>query len=136
MRPCSPRGGADFGRASEALARVWGGFRTGQVFRAGALDMLRSGLHLLLSLVSGGWLLPMPRSLLDNSPLGALLAREIDFEALAESVAAGRPDSVAITVTSLGRAESVTFVQSSRPFAAWERVGRRGGSPRNSTWTT
>src|SRR5688572_15485235 len=58
-------GGADFGRASAALERVWGGFRTGQVFRAGTLDMLRSGLHLLLALVSGGWLLPMPRSLLD-----------------------------------------------------------------------
>ena len=119
-------GAADFGRGSEALARVWGGFRTGQVFRAGALDMLRSGLHLLFSLVSGGWLLPMPRSLLDNSPLRALLTREIDFEALARAVAAGRPDSVAVTAASIGHAESVTFVQSSRPFAAWERVGRRG----------
>ena len=123
-------GAADFGRASDALARVWGGFRTGQVFRAGALDMLRSGLHLLLSLVSGGWLLPMPRSLLDNSPLRALLTREIDFEALARSVAAGRPDSVAVTVTSVGQAQSVTFVQSSQPFAAWERVGRRGAPAR------
>ncbi len=123
-------GAADFCQASEALARVWGGFRTNQVFRASTHDMLRSGLHLLLALVSGGWLLPMPRSLLDNSPLGALLAREIDFEALACAVAAGRPDSLAVTVTSLDRAESVTFVQSSRPFAAWERVGRRGAPAR------
>jgi NTE family protein len=119
-------GGADFGRASAALERVWGGFRTGQVFRAGTIDMLRSGLHLLFALVSGGWLLPMPRSLLDNSPLGALLAREVDFAALARAVAAGRPDSVAVTAASLGDAESVTFVQTSRPFSAWERVGRRG----------
>lgn len=119
-------GAADFGRASEALARVWGGFRTGQVFRAGTLDMLRSGLHLLLALVSGGWLLPMPRSLLDNSPLAALLAREVDFAALARAVAAGRPESVAVTATSLNDAESVTFVQTSRPFSAWEHVGRRG----------
>ena len=119
-------GAADFGRASEALERVWGGFRTGQVFRAGTLDMLRSGLHLLLALVSGGWLLPMPRSLLDNSPLAALLAREVDFDALARGVAAGRPESVAVTATSLNDAESVTFVQTSRPFSAWERVGRRG----------
>ena len=119
-------GAADFGRASESLARVWGGFRTGQVFRAGKLDMLRSGLHLLLALVSGGWLLPMPRSLLDNSPLRALLAREVDFGALARAIAAGRPDSVAVTATSLGGGESVTFVQTSRDFDAWERVGRRG----------
>ncbi|MBM4218454.1 MAG: patatin-like phospholipase family protein [Gammaproteobacteria bacterium] len=119
-------GAADFVRASEALARVWGGFRTGQVFRAGTLDMLRSGLHLLLALVSGGWLLPMPRSLLDNSPLGALLAREVNFGALARAVTAGRPDSVAVTATSLSDAESVTFVQTSRPFSSWEHVGRRG----------
>jgi NTE family protein len=119
-------GAADFGRAGEALARVWGGFRTGQVFRAGTLDMLRSGLHLLLALVSGGWLLPMPRSLLDNSPLRALLAREVDFAALARAVAARRPDSVAVTATSLSNAESVTFVQTSRTFSSWEHVGRRG----------
>jgi NTE family protein len=119
-------GAADFGQAGAALARVWGGFRTGQVFRAGTRDMLRSGLRLLLALVSGGWLLPMPRSLLDNSPLGELLAREIDFAALARAVAAGRPDSIAVTAASVSDSESVTFVQTSRPFAAWERVGRRG----------
>jgi NTE family protein len=119
-------GGADFGRASAALARVWGGFHTSRVFRAGMLDMLRAGLHLVLALVSGGWLLPMPRSLLDNSPLRRLLEREVDFAALGRAVAAACPDSVALTATSLSGAESVTFVQSSRPFAAWQRVGRRG----------
>ena len=123
-------GAADFAQASAALARVWGGFRTGQVFRAGRLDMLRSGTHLLLALLSGGWMLPMPRSLFDNSPLRALLAREVDFAALSRSVAAGRPDSVAVTATSLSHAESVTFVESSRNFAPWDRAGRRGASVR------
>ncbi len=123
-------GAADFAQASAALARVWGGFRSGQVFRAGTLDMLRSGLHLLLALVSGGWLLPMPRSLLDNSPLRALLAREVDFAALSRFVAAGRPDSVAVTATSLSHAESVTFVESSRRFEPWDRAGRRGAGTR------
>ena len=90
--------------------------------------MLRSGLHLLLALVSGGWLLPMPRSLLDNSPLRALLAREVDFAALSRFVAAGRPDSVAVTATSLSHAESVTFVESSRRFDALGSR-RRGAAP-------
>ena len=72
----------DFGRGAAELARVWGGFRVGQVFRAGTLDMLRSGLHLVLALASGGWLLPVPRALLDNAPLRALLARNIDFARL------------------------------------------------------
>ena len=121
-------GAADFGQASAALARVWGGFRIAQVFRAGTLDMLRSGLQLALALVSGGWLLPMPRSLLDNSPLRALLEREVDFAALARSVAAGRPDAVAVTATSLTGGASVTFVETSRPFVPWERAARRGAA--------
>ncbi len=119
-------GGADFNAASVALARVWGGFRIGQVFRAGTLDMLRAGLHLVLALASGGWLLPMPRSLLDNSPLRELLGREVDFASLGRALASGRPDALAVTATSLTGGGSVTFVASGRPFAAWDRAGRRG----------
>ena len=118
--------GANFARAAAELARVWGGFRTGQVFRAGALDMLRSGLHLFAALLTGGWLLPMPRALLDSAPLGALLRKNIDFGAMRRNVAAGHPDSMAVTATSLTAGESVTFVETSRPFDSWERAGRRG----------
>jgi NTE family protein len=121
-------GGANFADGCTALARVWGGFRVGEVFRAGTLDMLRPGLQLVLALVSGGWLLPMPRSLLDNSPLRALLEREVDFAALARSIAAGRPDAVAVTATSLGGGASVTFVESSRLFTPWDRAARRGAA--------
>jgi NTE family protein len=122
--------GQDMGAAAADLERVWGGFRTGQVFRAGQLDMLRSGLQLFAALLTGGWLQRMPRSLFDSSPLRALLARSIDFDVLARNVAAGRPDSLAVTATSLSAAESVTFVQTSRPFEPWERVSRRGVAAR------
>lgn len=118
--------GDDFSRAAAELARVWGGFRTGQVFRAGTLDMLRSGLHLFAALLTGGWLLPMPRALLDSAPLAALLRKNVDFGGLRRNVAAGHPDSVAVTTTSLSANESVTFVETSRPFEPWERAGRRG----------
>lgn len=118
--------GGDFDRAARELVRVWGGFRTGQVFRAGAHDMLRSGLHLFAALLTGGWLLPMPRALLDSAPLGKLLRKNIDFDALRRNVAAGHPDSIAVTTTSLSAGESVTFVETSRPFDSWERAGRRG----------
>ena len=122
--------GRDFGDAATDLERVWGGFRTGQVFRAGASDMLSSGLHLFAALLTGGWLLPMPRALLDSGPLRGLLARNIDFDALRRNVAAGCPDSLAVTATSLSSAESVTFVETSLPFEPWERVSRRGVAAR------
>ncbi len=116
----------DIRLATKALARVWGGFHVEQVFRAGATDMLRSGLNLFLALLSGGWLLPMPRALLDNSPLRRLLAHNVDFAGLRRALAAGTTDSVAITATSLTGGESVTFVETSRAFMPWDRAARRG----------
>ena len=112
--------------AAADLARVWGGFRVEQVFRAGALDMIRAGMHLFLALVTGGLVLPMPRAIFDNSPLRELLKKSVDFEQLGRVLARGQPDSLAVTATSLSSGESVTFVQSSRPFRAWQRAGRRG----------
>ncbi len=49
--------------------------------------MLRAGLHWLLSLVSGGLLLPSPRSLFDNAPLRELLHRSIGWRNLRRGVA-------------------------------------------------
>jgi NTE family protein len=119
-------GAADFPRAAAELARVWGAFRVSQVFRSGAVDMLRSGLHLLLALVSGGWLVAVPRSLFDNTPLRALLKREIDFARLSQATRSGALNAIAVTVTGLGGGESVTFIQSAGHFEPWSRAGRRG----------
>ncbi|HEX9706239.1 MAG TPA: patatin-like phospholipase family protein [Steroidobacteraceae bacterium] len=116
----------DVRQATAALVRVWGGFHIEQVFRAGTTDMLRSGLHLFLALFTGGWLLPMPRALLDNSPLRELLANKVDFAGLRRMLESGTTDSVAITATSLTGGESVTFVETARSFMPWDRAARRG----------
>jgi NTE family protein len=119
-------GARDFRRAAAELDRVWSAFRISQVFKSGAVDMLRSGLHLLLALVSGGWLLAVPRALFDNAPLRRLLTREIDFARLSQAISAGALDAIAVTATGLGDGESVTFIQSAQAFAPWNRAGRRG----------
>lgn len=116
----------DAREATTELARVWGDFHVPQVLRAGTLDMLRSGLHLMLSLVSGGWLLPLPLALFDPSPLRELLTRSIDFARVRESIARGMPDSIAVTATNVATGDSVSFVESSRPFAGWDRAARQG----------
>ncbi len=120
----------DAHEATAELARVWGAFRVPQVFRAGQLDMFRSGLHLLLSLVSGGWLLPLPRALFDTMPLRDLLTHSIDFARLRESLARGMPDSIAVTATEILGGDSVTFVETSRAFTGWDRAARRGVAAR------
>ena len=53
------------------LERVWGHFRCEQVYRTDNRTMLKSSLHWLAAIVLGGFLVGMPRSLLDNSPLRA-----------------------------------------------------------------
>jgi NTE family protein len=116
--------------ATADLERVWGEFHVPQVFRAGRLDMLRSGLQLLLALVSGGWLLPMPRALFDTTPLRELLKKSIDFPRLHESLMRGLPDSLAVTATNVTSGESVTFVETSRPFTGWDRAARQGVAAR------
>jgi NTE family protein len=120
----------DLRRATASLTRVWSGFHVEQVFRVGATGMLRSGLHLLLALLTGGWLLPVPRALLDNSPLRELLTKHVDFECLRRALESGTTDSVAITATSLTGGESVAFVETSRAFMPWDRAARRGVAAR------
>src|SRR5689334_24526808 len=61
-------------RAVAGLEDVWAHFRAGQVFRVDPWHMLRSGVHWMLSLLSGGLLLSPPKSMLDNSPLRELLS--------------------------------------------------------------
>jgi NTE family protein len=54
------------------LERVWGNFRCHHVYRTDNLAMLKSSLRWLGAFVTGGTLVRMPRSLLDNSPLREL----------------------------------------------------------------
>ncbi|HWK73777.1 MAG TPA: patatin-like phospholipase family protein, partial [Povalibacter sp.] len=67
------------------LERVWRNFQVNQVFRSDTASMLRSGLHWLLAMMSGGWLLPPPKSLFDNSPLRELLKTQFDFDGVGRS---------------------------------------------------
>jgi len=71
-----------FRAAVHNLERVWRGFHVNQVFRSDARTVLRSGLHWLLALISGGYLARPPRSLLDNEPLAELLKRMVPLARL------------------------------------------------------
>ncbi|HEX2790891.1 MAG TPA: patatin-like phospholipase family protein [Steroidobacteraceae bacterium] len=115
-------------RAIAGLEHVWAHFHVEQVFRVDAGSMLRSGLHWLLSLISGGLLLPPPLALFDNSPLRTLLERHLDWRGLQPSIDAGHLRSLALCATSYGSASSVAFFQGSADTNEWvrqQRVGRR-----------
>jgi NTE family protein len=108
------------------LERVWRNFHVDQVFRADTRSMLRSGLHWALALLSGGWLLPAPRSLLDNTPLRELLERHVNFARIQEALDHGHLEALALSAAAYRRALSVAFYASAHEQAPWLQSWRRG----------
>lgn len=116
-------------RMSEAvgeLERVWANFRVEQVMRADAGSMLRAGLHWMFSMLSGGWLLPPPRSVFDTSPLRDLLQRSIPLERIPASIAAGPIQALAVATTSYSTGRAVAFFEGIPLVQEWSRVRRAG----------
>lgn len=108
------------------LEDVWSNFRSEQVFRTDSWTMLKSSLHWLAAIVLGGYLVGVPRSLLDNSPLAELLSRNIRFPRIQASIDKGYLHAVAVTAASYGSARSVTFFQAVPDRTAWTRTRRCG----------
>ncbi len=108
------------------LDRVWRSFHVGQVFRVDQPTMLRTGAHLLLALASAGLLLSPPPAVFDNTPLRRLLEGRVNFARIRLALDAGHLDALAVTATSLGSGDSVSFVQAANGFEPWMRSGRRG----------
>lgn len=116
----------NFEAAVAHLEEVWSGFHLGQVVRADVGAVLRAGLHWAISLVSGGWLAPPPRSLLDTTPLRRLLARTIPLENIPASIAAGPVQAVAVATTSYTTGRAVAFFEAAPTVREWTRVRRAG----------
>ena len=110
------------------LERVWRNFQVGQVFRADSGTVIRSGLHWALAMMSGGWLLPPPRSLFDNSPLRELLRGQFDFAGIRRSIDAGHLDAIAMSAAGYTTGRSVSFYDSKPGCDPWSRT-RRTGEP-------
>jgi NTE family protein len=110
------------------LERVWRNFQVGQVYRADTASMLRSSLHWLFAMLSGGWLLPPPRSLFDNSPLRELLTNQFDFSRISRSIADGHLDALAMSTAGYASTRSVSFFEGKSDHESWLRT-RRAGLP-------
>ena len=108
------------------LARVWGNFSCDQVFRSDNLTMLKSSLQWLGGIVTGGTLVPLPGSLLDNSPLRALLSQNVRFNRIQEAIDHGYLDAVAVTAAGYATARSTSFFQGSGSAREWSRTRRIG----------
>ena len=108
------------------LERVWGRFHSGQVFRTDSWTMLKSSLHWLASFVLAGNFVGVPRSLLDNAPLRALLSRNIRFPRISSCIDSGQLHAVAVTAAGYASARSTSFFQAAAGNPGWSRTRRAG----------
>lgn len=117
---------AHFRHAARVIERVWRAFRVHHVFKADAASVLRSGLHWMAALVTGGWLVAPPRSLFDNSPLWDLLRVQLNFDGIPRGLYKKHLSAVGICATSYANADSMTFYSSAAAILPWQRAFRKG----------
>jgi NTE family protein len=117
---------AHFRRSVYAIERVWRDFRVHHVFRADPWSMLKSGMHWMLALLTGGWLMHPPYAMFDNTPLWDLLRAQLDFDGIPRSLYKRHLEAIGVCATCYADADSVTFYASSSEIEPWARVFRKG----------
>ncbi len=118
----------DFDGAVAALADVWENFRAEQVYRSDSIGVIRTGAR-WLTMMSVGWVIAKwrkarPRSLLDNTPLEALLKKMVRVDRLRELMQAGHLQALAVTASSYSSGTHVTFYDAVQNFVPWSRMQR------------
>jgi len=117
---------AHFRRSVYAIERVWRDFRVHHVFRADPWSMLKSGMHWMLALLTGGWLMHPPHAMFDNTPLWELLRAQLDFDGIPRSLYKRHLEAIGVCATCYADADSVTFYASASEIEPWARVFRKG----------
>jgi NTE family protein len=117
---------AHFRHAVYSIEKVWREFRVNHVVKSDLASVLKSGLHWILALLSGGWLVHPPRSLFDNTPLWELLRKNLDFDGIPRGMYKQHLQAVGICATSYSEADSVTFYACAGPIEPWTRAARKG----------
>jgi len=119
----------EFQQGIRRLSGVWENFRIEQVFRADAWSAVsRSSRWLFAMLTGGAW--GSPNSVLDVSPLRALLKNHVAFERIDEAIDGGALQAVCITASSYSSGRSVSFFQGVPGFEEWTRARRDGVAAR------
>jgi NTE family protein len=117
---------AHFRRSVWAIERVWRDFRVHQVFKSDSVSLLKSALHWVLAVLTGGWLVHPPHALFDNTPLWELLKVQLHFDGIPRSIYKGHLKAIGVCATCYDGADSVTFYASAEDVAPWARVYRKG----------
>jgi NTE family protein len=118
----------DFDGAVGDICSVWENFRAEQVYRADSIGVIRTGAR-WLTMMSIGWVIARwrrarPKSLLDNTPLAALLGKLVSTDRLHRVMREGHLKGLAVTASSYGSGLHVTFYDALDDIVPWTRSQR------------
>ena len=116
----------NFGAGVDNLRRTWAGFHAGDVYRADAAGIAKTGARWMSALMLGWLVRQNPRSLLDNAPLRSLLEQRLDFSRIDRAIASGALHSLSITCSGYASGHSVSFFQGHPDLQVWTRMQRFG----------
>lgn len=116
----------NFNAGVRKLVWIWRNLHVDRIYRADAWALLATGMRWGMAL-SLGWIVKQtPRSLLDNSPLHALLNRVLDFDAIQRAIELNHLHAVSVSVSGYSSGENLAFFQAADEVKSWRRVQRLG----------
>lgn len=118
-----------FHQGVRRLTRVWESFEVDHVFRSDAWCAVSRSSRWLLAMLTGG-AGGTPKSILDVSPLRALLESQVPFRRIDEALKSGHLEAVCVTASSYSSGRSISFFQGVPGLENWTRARRDGVATR------
>jgi NTE family protein len=116
----------NFAEGVGQLEAVWSNFHVNQIYRSDFMGVMHNTLRCVLSLVSSEYGQHNAISLLDNSPLEALLRNRFPFRSIQHGIRTGALHALGLTAWGYTSGQSVTFYQAAREVLPWKRAQRLG----------
>jgi len=114
----------------QELCKIWETIEPQKVIRTDLLGfgmtLLRLARNLLLRRFIHPETLKPPYSLLDASPLRALLDKNVNLDQLHKNIESGVLEAIAITATDYWNSNSISFIECQKANSGWNRKRRYG----------
>ncbi|MFO7787749.1 MAG: patatin-like phospholipase family protein, partial [Halospina sp.] len=119
-------GGSIFRHNVSQLENIWANLSVDQVYHAGSLAIMRSMSRVARKLISGGEQ-RHSLSLLNNEPLRKTLEKELDFDAIHETIEQGHLRALGLNACGYTTGQNLCFFEASTDISSWSN-GQRAGS--------
>lgn len=118
-------GGGVFRHNITRLEQIWSELTIDQIYKANSYDILRNMTDIARRMISGAYD-ESPMALLNNSPLKALLKREVDFEKVRAAIAAGDIAALGVNACGYSTGQSICFFEGAPSLNGWTSGQRTG----------